>query len=52
MCRGHVISNLDGQGIVETYYKRGLQKINQKDFEIEKVINELDVESWCLFLLV
>ena len=34
----HVISDLNGEGIVWTFYEKELQKANQKEFRIEKVI--------------
>ena len=34
----HVISGLNGEGIVWTFYEKELQKANQKEFRIEKVI--------------
>ena len=38
LCRGHVISDLNGEKIVGTFYEKELQKTNQKKFKIEKVI--------------
>ena len=38
----HVISNLDGEDIVGTCYDKELQKTNQKEFRIEKVIKRKD----------
>ena len=34
----YVISDLKGEKIVETYYKKELHKANQKEFRAEKVI--------------
>ena len=34
----YVISDLKGEEIVETFYENESQKINQKEFRIEKVI--------------
>ena len=34
----YVISNINGEKIVETFYEKQLQKTNQKDFRVEKVI--------------
>ena len=34
----YVISDLKGEEIVETFYENGLQKTNQKEFRIKKVI--------------
>ena len=39
MCRGHVISDLKDEEIVGTFHKKELQKTNQKEFRVEKVIN-------------
>ena len=35
----YVISDLNGEGIVGTFHKKELQKTNQKEFRVEKVIN-------------
>ena len=34
----YVISDFDGEEITETFYKEELQKTNQKEFRVEKVI--------------
>ena len=34
----YVISELNGEEIVGTFYKKELQKTNQKEFRVEKVI--------------
>ena len=34
----YVISDLKGEEIAETFYENGLQKTNQKEFRIKKVI--------------
>ena len=34
----YVISDLKGEEIVETFYENESQKVNQKEFRIEKVI--------------
>ena len=34
----YVISNLNGQEIVGTFYEKELQKSNQKEFRLENVI--------------
>ena len=34
----YVISNLNGEEIVGTFYEKGMQKTNQKEFRTEKVI--------------
>ena len=31
------IENLNGEEIIGTFYEKGLQKTNQKEFRIEKV---------------
>ena len=36
--RGHVINDINGEEIVGTFYEKELQKANQKEFRIEKVI--------------
>ena len=36
---GHVINDLNGEEITGTFYENELQKTNQKEFRIEKVIN-------------
>ena len=35
----YVICDLNGEKIVEPFYEKGLQKANQKESRIEKVIN-------------
>ena len=34
----YVINDLNGEGIIETFYEKELQKTNQEEFRIEKVI--------------
>ena len=34
----YVINDLNGEEIIETFYEKGLQKTNQKEFRIEKVL--------------
>ena len=34
----HVINNLNGEEIIGTFYEKELQKTNQQEFRIEKVI--------------
>ena len=36
--RGLVINDLNGKEIIGTFYEKELQKTNQKEFRIEKVI--------------
>ena len=36
----YVINDLNGEEVVGTFYEKELQKANQKDFRIEKVINK------------
>ena len=40
--RGHVINDFNAEEIVGTFYKKELQKTNQKLFRIEKVIRRKD----------
>ena len=35
---GHAINDLNGEEIIGTFYEKELQKTNQKEFRIEKVI--------------
>ena len=37
----HVISDLNSEEIVGTFYEKELQKTNQKEFRIEKVIKKI-----------
>ena len=39
---GHFISDFNGEQIVGTFYKKELQKTNQKEFRVEKVIKRKD----------
>ena len=36
----YVISDLNGEQIIETFYEKGLQKINQQEFRMERVIKK------------
>ena len=36
--RTYVIEELDGKEIVGTFHEKGVQKANQKEFRIEKVL--------------
>ena len=38
----YVINDLNGEEIIGTFYKKELQKINQQEFRIEKVIKRKD----------
>ena len=38
----YVISDLKGEEIVEMFYEKELQKANQKEFRVEKVIKRKD----------
>ena len=38
----HVIEDLNGKEIIETFYEKELQKANQKEFRVEKVIKRKD----------
>ena len=35
----YVISDLKGEKIVRTFYEKELEKTNQKEFKVEKVLN-------------
>ena len=35
----YVISDLNGEDVIGTFHEKGLQKTNQKEFQIERVIN-------------
>ena len=37
---GHVISDLNGEKIIETFYEKELEKANQNEFRIKKVIKQ------------
>ena len=37
-----VISNINGEKILETFFEKELQKANQKAFRVEKVIKKID----------
>ena len=58
LLRTHVINDLKGEEIVGTYYENELQKKNQKQFRVEKVIkrkcDELYVKwkGYNIFLMV
>ena len=38
--RTHVINDLNGEEIIRTFYEKELQKTNQQEFRIEKVIKK------------
>ena len=38
--RTSVISDLNGEKIIAKFYKKELQKLNQKEFRVEKVIRK------------
>ena len=38
----YVINDLNGEEIIGTFYEKELQKTNQKEFRIEKVIKKKD----------
>ena len=40
LCLGHVISDLNGEQIVRTFYEKELQKSNPTEFRLEKVITK------------
>ena len=35
-----VVNNLNGEEIIGTFYEKELQKMNQKEFRIEKIIKK------------
>ena len=35
----YVINDLNGEEIIGSLYKKGLQKANEKEFRIEKILN-------------
>ena len=37
----YIINDLNGEKIIGTFYEKELQKTNQKDFRIKKVIKEM-----------
>ena len=39
---GHVTNYLNGEDIIGTFYEKELQKTNQQEFRIEKVIKRKD----------
>ena len=41
MPRTYIVNDLNREGIVRTFYKKELQKTNQKEFGIEIVIKRL-----------
>ena len=41
MSRTFVISDLNGEEIVGTFYEKELQKTNQKEFRVEKVFKKV-----------
>ena len=43
---GHVINDLNGEEIIGTFYEKELQKTNQKEFRIEKVIKSKGDKSY------
>ena len=38
----YVITDLNGEEIVETFYEKELQKTNEKEFRVEKLIKRKD----------
>ena len=45
-----VISNLNGEKILETFFEKELRKANQKAFRVEKVIKKIDNEQYANML--
>ena len=37
---GHVISDLNGEKVIGTFYEKALQKTDQKEFRIENIIKK------------
>ena len=42
----YIINDLNGKKIIGTFYEKELQKTNQKDFRIKKVIKEMEIWKW------
>ena len=42
----YVINNLNGEDIIGTFYEKELQKTNQQEFRIEKVIKKKGNKSY------
>ena len=42
----YALSDLKGEEIIGTFYEKEFQKINQKDFRVEKVIKRKDYELY------
>ena len=40
MLRTYVISDINGEDIVGTFYEKELRKTNQKEFRVKKIIRE------------
>ena len=47
MLRTYVISNLKSEEVVRTFYKKELQKTNQKEFRDEKLIKTKGDKTIC-----
>ena len=45
-----VISNLNGEKILETFFEKELRKANQKVFRVEKAIKKIDNEQYANML--
>ena len=46
MLNTYVTSGLDGEEIVEKFYKKELQKTNQKEFRGKKVLKRKDIKVY------
>ena len=42
MSRANIINDLNGEETIEIFYEKKLQKTNQKEFSIEKIIKRKD----------
>ena len=42
----YALSDLKGEEIIGTFYEKEFQKINQKDFRVEKVIKRKDYKLY------
>ena len=42
----YVINNLNGEGIIGTFYEKELQKIDQQEFRIEKIVKKKGIKLY------
>ena len=50
----YVVNDINGQEIIGTFYEKELQKANQQEFRIEKIIKKsymLDVKVMIIYLI-